>query len=169
MTNEQSFVCTCCGEMHPTLPMSFGADAPAYYYAASEEERRTRFELTRDLCMMDDTYFFIRGCLELPVLDADEPFIWGVWVSLSEEDCVTFAQNWDNQHQLPAMYGLLSTDLPIYDDTLQLKAVVYFREQGTRPRIVLERTNHPLVKEMHDGITLARVEQIASELLCKNA
>ena len=33
---------------------------------------------------IDEKFFFIRGCLEIPVEDEDERFSWGVWVSLSE-------------------------------------------------------------------------------------
>ncbi len=34
---------------------------------------------------MDDEHYFIRGCLELPIIDYHENFIWTVWVSLSKE------------------------------------------------------------------------------------
>lgn len=29
-----------------------------------------------DLCIIDDEYYFIRGCIELPVMDANGSFIW---------------------------------------------------------------------------------------------
>ena len=39
--------------------------------------------LTSDDCVIDGTAFFVRGCIEIPVHGQADPFIWGVWVSLS--------------------------------------------------------------------------------------
>ena len=38
-----------------------------------------RCELSSDVCVVDGKYFFVRGCIEIPVHGADEPFVWGVW------------------------------------------------------------------------------------------
>lgn len=35
----------------------------------------TRFQLTDDTCIMDDEHFFVRGCIEIPVIDSPEPFM----------------------------------------------------------------------------------------------
>lgn len=69
------FYCHTCGQYHADLPMSFGTDAPAAYYSISEEERNIRCELTSDLCVIDKSEFFIRGCLEVPVAGGPSPFI----------------------------------------------------------------------------------------------
>jgi hypothetical protein len=63
--------------------LAFGAEAPLYYYFIPEAERSARCKLTTNTCIVDGEHFFVRGSLEIPVHDADEPFIWGVWVSLS--------------------------------------------------------------------------------------
>ena len=63
---------------------AFDAEAPLFYYLIPEHERAARCELSSDVCVVDGKYFFVRGCIEIPVHGADEPFVWGVWVSLSE-------------------------------------------------------------------------------------
>lgn len=47
--------------------------------------------------MIDDEFFFIRGCLELPVIGNDEPFIRGVWASLSKESVKRCHEIWDQE------------------------------------------------------------------------
>ena len=168
MTNQIGFICKCCGEFHEELPTSFSSDAPIYYESASPEEREERFELDDDLCVMDDEHYFIRGCIEIPIINTEEYLIWGVWVSLSEINFNKTVENWDKQETLEPMYGWLSTELPFYPETLNLKARVNFRADGFRPFIELEPTDHPLSIESMNGVSLERVEAIASEILCVN-
>jgi hypothetical protein len=49
--------------------------------------------------------------------------------------------------------------------TLHLKKMVHTRQVGRRPFFELEPTNHPLAVEQREGITLARVQQIAELVL----
>ena len=61
----------------------------------------------------------------------------------------------------PAYFGWLSNSLPDYPETLSLKTSVHTRDLGLRPLIELEPTDHPLAVEQREGITMARVRQIA--------
>ena len=64
------------------------------------------------------------------------------------------------------MFGCLTTELPIYPvSTLSLKTNVRTRPVGERPLIELEPTDHPLAVEQREGITLARVIEIAERVL----
>jgi len=63
---------------------SFGADKPLSYYQLPGEERESRCDCGSDGCVIDKKYFFVQGCLELSVIGAEESFVWGVWVSLSQ-------------------------------------------------------------------------------------
>jgi len=74
------FVCASCGEVHRGVP-AFGTDAPFNYYAVAAEHRAQRCVLGTDDCIIDEKYFFVRGCIEVPVRGEAEPFSWGVWVS----------------------------------------------------------------------------------------
>ncbi|MFF2754441.1 DUF2199 domain-containing protein [Psychrobacillus sp. NPDC058041] len=168
MTSLKGYTCNCCGEYHEELPTSYGSPAPVYYYDVAPEELNDRFELDDDLCIMDNEHFFIRGCIEIPITSTAEHLIWGAWVSLSEANFNKTNAHWDKQELLEPMIGWLSTDLPCYPDTVNLKAMVHFRPNGIRPYIELEPTDHPLAVEYRIGVTIERVQEIASEL-CINS
>lgn len=150
------------------LPTSYGTLAPVYYEFATPAEREKRFELSEDLCVMDNEHFFIRGCVEIPIIGANEEFIWGVWVSLSKPNFNKVQEHWNNPESLEPMLGWLSTALPYYPDTLNLKAKVHHRDNGIRPYIELEPTEHPLAVESRNGITIERIQQIAEGLCINN-
>lgn len=164
---SEGFICRVCGQHHPELPMSFGTEAPAVYFAIPEDERTARCELTEEVCVVDDREFFIRGCLEIPVVDGPQPFVWGVWTSLSHASMQRMGQIWDRpgREGEPPCFGWLCTSLPLYPDTLQLKTRVHIRPLGQRPFVELEQNDHPLAIEQRTGITLDRVRQIAGQLL----
>lgn len=166
-SEPRGFVCGTCGEYHDELPMDFGADAPALYGNIPADERESRCDLTPDLCVIDEEHFFIRGCLELPVIDGDQPFVWGVWASLSKENFRRTFELWEveGRETEPTYFGWLSTALPLYPETLHLKTHVHTRPLGQRPLIELEPTDHPLAVQQREGITMKRVREIAEALL----
>jgi hypothetical protein len=147
--------------------MHYGAAAPALWSTIPEAEREERAMLSPDLCLIDEQHAFIVGNLELPVLDSDEPFSWDVWVSLSLPHFKRAFQLWEQPERVaePPYFGWLSTSLPGYPETLHLKTMVHTREVGRRPRIELEQTDHPLAVEQRQGISLARVQEIAELVL----
>lgn len=161
------FHCATFGTWHDNLPMEFGADAPALYNSIPVSERESRSELNQALCVIDDEFFFIRGCLELPVIDNDEPFVWGVWVSLSKDSIKRCYEtlDQDGRESEQPYFGWLSTSLPLYPETLNLKTHVHTRPFGVKPFIELEPTDHPLAVERREGITMDRVREIAARLL----
>lgn len=165
--STKGFICKVCGQFHADLPMDFGVDAPAPYYAIPEIEREARCELTSDVCMIDSEYFLIRGCLEIPVLDGPRPFVWGVWASLSEQNFKRAGEMWETpgRESEPPYFGWLCTSLPLYPETLHLKTHVHTRPVGQRPFVELEPTEHPLAVEQRNGITMDRVREIAEALL----
>jgi hypothetical protein len=159
------FKCTSCGEWHEGTP-GYAADAPLYYYSIPLEERAERCVLDSDTCVVDQKVFFVRGCLEIPVHGGSEPFIWGVWVSLSKNSFDQFAGCFEESKQshIGPFFGWLSAELPCYPSTENLKTRVHLRDDGVRPYIELEPTDHPLALEQRTGITVERVAEICSRL-----
>ena len=96
-------------------------------------------------------------------VDGPGPFVWGVWVSLSEKNFRRYLDLWDDDRcaDEPPYFGWFCSRLPGYPDTLHLKTHVHTREVGRQPRVELEPTDHPLAVEQRQGITLARVQEIA--------
>lgn len=167
---KTGFQCATCGAWHDSLPMDFGADTPLAYDSIPADEREVRCKLTPDFCVIDDSEFFIRGCVELPVADGPRPFVWGVWVSLSGQSFQRITEIWEEEgrESEPPFFGWLCTILPLYPDTLLLKTHVHLRPIGTRPFIDLEPTDHPLALDQWEGITMGRVRKIAEALLHYN-
>ncbi len=155
------FKCTSCHQWHEGMP-TFGAEAPLYYHAIPAEERDRRCLLDSDTCVVDDEFFFVRGCLDIPVIGERERFSWGVWVSLSKENFAKFKQVFHEQKRshIGPFFGWLSAALPLYPDTENLKTRAHLRDNGARPYIEVEPTDHPLAVEQRNGIPVSRVAEI---------
>ncbi|BCJ61640.1 DUF2199 domain-containing protein [Micromonospora endophytica] len=163
---DHGFVCGGCGQRHDGLPFSYGAPAPAYWRNEFDGDEYSVLE--DETCLIHGQHYFVRARLVIPVLDAEEDFEWGVWVSLSKDNFRRTVELWTTpgREQEPAYFGWLSTQLPAYPmETLNLKAEVHTDQVGTRPHVVLEPTDHPLAVEQRTGITVARVQEIAELLL----
>jgi hypothetical protein len=114
--------CVTCKQYHEEVPLSFGADAPYWYDVVAPEERNQRTELSSDQCVIDEEHFFIRGCLEIPIVASNEKFVWGVWSSLSKDNFLRATEIWNvpGRESEPPYFGWLSTMVPLYPDTLNL-------------------------------------------------
>jgi hypothetical protein len=156
-----------CGNSKGGLPFCFGRPAPDYYFGIPEAERAKRVLLDTDLCVIDKKYHFIRGCLDIPIVGTQDVFRWLVWVSLSEKNFDRAVDVWETQGRQsePPYFGWLSTSLPYYPETLNLKTNVHTRPVGERPMIELEPTSHMLAVEQRQGIPLARAQGLASHVL----
>jgi hypothetical protein len=149
---------------------TFGAEAPLSYYAIPEAERERRCDLGTDDCVIDGNSFFVRGCIEIPVHGEGEPFVWGVWVSLSEESFREWvgAFEMEKRSHLGPYFGWLDAWLKPYPNTINLKTMVHLRDHGLRPYIELEPTDHPLAVQQRKGITLERLAEIYSMMVHEN-
>ena len=147
--------------------MDFGADAPVPFYGIPQEERDAWCDLTPDICVIDEKEFYVRGCLEIPVVDGPDSFVWGVWTSLSMQSFKRMFELWESPEgeNEPPFFGWLCTSLPLYPTTLHLKTYVHTRSVGQRPFVELEPTDHPLAIEQRNGIKMDRVREIAAALL----
>lgn len=157
------FKCEGCNEWHEGIP-SLDAAAPLYYYSVPVEERSSRCQLTADTCIVDGEYFFVRGCIEIPVHGEPEAFQWGVWTSLSQQNFEQFVEllGSDTRSQFGPYFGWLSANFRVYPDAENLKTHVHLRDHGVRPCVELEPTDHPLAVEQREGISVQRLGQILS-------
>jgi hypothetical protein len=155
------FECATCGKTHDGIP-SYHADRPVQYWDVPESKRASDVFLTTDSCVIAERFFFIRGCIDIPILDVNETFTWGVWVSLKEENFFIWQEHYETAQRshIGPFFGWLCTRLPAYPNTQSLKTMAHMRDNGLRPQIVLELTDHPLAIEQHSGITLNRLSEI---------
>jgi hypothetical protein len=161
------FQCKRCGNFHSEIPLNYWFEAPIYYDEIPQEERADRAILSEDQCIIDGKHFFIAGNVEIPIKGSDKTFSYTVWVSLSEKNFRRAAALWHNQgrEKEPPCFGWLSTRLPGYPDTVNIKTMVHSRPVGIRPTIELEPTDHPLAVEQREGISRERIERIAELVL----
>jgi hypothetical protein len=145
----------------------FGADAPLSYYAIPADQRDARCNLGIDDCVIDERSYFVRGCLEIPVHGEAEPFVWGVWVSISEASFTKWVECYYAEHRshFGPFFGWLNARLKPYPDTVNLKTRVHLRDHAIRPLIELEPTGHPLAVEQREGISVARVSEIYVQMV----
>jgi hypothetical protein len=161
-----AFVCKSCGQTHEGSP-SFGYEAPWHYSCLSDEEKRTIAELDSDRCKIgysDQTDYFIRTVLEIPIQGVEEPFTWGVWASLSAKSFNRYLETFNAPIVGEQYFGHLCNRLPFYPDTIGLHTDVIVQGDRSRPTLRLHRgdaSGHPLVTDNHEGITVARAQEIA--------
>jgi hypothetical protein len=157
-----SFKCSCCGEVHEGSP-SFGFRAPAPYLEQTKAVQEAGF-LGSDLCWYEDddgVHYFIRVCLEIAVHRVTQPFIWGVWVSLSKKNFDRYVETFDEADVTDQYFGWLCNYLPYYESTYALRTKVHPRAGKSRPCIELEASEHPLAIDYYNGITIERAQEIA--------
>jgi hypothetical protein len=146
--------------------MGFGLPAPSYWSDDLAAEPLNILE--PEICVIKDQGFFVRGLIEIPVIDTDQVFAWNVWVSLGKDNFFRMTELWNQpgRENEPPYFGWLSNEIPAYPaSTLNLKTRLHTRPPGERPTIELEPTDHPLAVDQRTGITQARVQEIAETLL----
>lgn len=159
-----SWKCDICGVEHTDLPTCFGMEAP-WPALVPEDEFAGRVELTSDQCVVDNQIFFIRGHIEIPVHDHPEPLAFSVWSSLSEQSFLHVVERWESPGRAsdPPYFGWLSSAIPIYPDTINLKLSVQSRRPGLTPLFTVEPTGHPLALDQHHGISVRRWHELAHQ------
>src|SRR5258708_6533261 len=130
-----SYRCATCGQIHEGPALAYGFAAPVLYYQIPEPERKARSKLSSELCVIDAKHFFVVGNIELPIIGSEKHFVWSVWVSISEQDMRRTTELWKQpgRESEPPYFGWLSSSLPVYRQTLNLKARVHTRPVGIRP------------------------------------
>lgn len=161
------WTCSQCGQTHDELPLCYGAEAPYAYFSIPEAEHGSRAVLDGERCVIDNQHFFIKGRICIPIRDADEPFVWLAWVSLSKQNFERALTLWETpgRESEPPYFGWLSTELPVYPSTLNLRTNVQTMPVGERPIIVIGDEEHPLAQEQEQGISMSQVQEIAEQLL----
>ena len=166
MTAIFAFKCSCCGELHEGSPsFSFSEPAP---YAEQDTNTKEGGILTEDICTYTDEdgeHYFVRVVLEVPINGVEEPFTWGIWMSLSKENFDNYVDTYNAPEVGKALFGWFCNYLPYYENTYALAADVILRDKSLRPSIYLHEKCHELVHDFNDGITVEKAQKIAEKVL----
>lgn len=159
-----NYTCVCCGKTHDSLP-DIGFDKPGYTHSIPKDDWPDRVQIDEDLCAVDNEHYFIRGVLLIPIKGLNDYLGFGVWVSQKKQNFFTYIDNY-NSDEIGPFFGWLSNELNYQgESTLNLKTMAHFQENGERPQVVLEETDHPLSIAQKDGITLDDAWKIVHEYL----
>lgn len=165
-----AFKCSCCGEVHEGSP-SFAFHAPDHYVNLSDEQKAARATLTDDFCTIthdEGTDRFIRAVLEVPIHGVDEPFLWGVWVSLSEKSFDRYWKTYDDPVAGDGYFGWVCNRIALYPYAQARPADVHVQPGGQRPKVELHRRDpedDPLVIDQVNGISVARAQELAERAM----
>lgn len=164
-----AFKCSCCGELHEGSP-SIGYRMPDQYASLSQEQRAAMGELSEDLCTIshdDGVDYFIRTILEVPIHGVEEPFLWGIWVSLSEKSYRRYVETYDDPVEGDGFFGWVCNEIPAYPFEGARPADVHVQLGRQRPKVILHRNGReqdPLVRDQVHGISAMRAQEIAEQV-----
>lgn len=159
--------CPKCGNEHDLWESEVGFDLPDEVFALPQPERQQRAKSTTDLCVLDDTRYFIRVVLHLPIRGEDRDFGWGVWAEVGPPAYARYQDLWDSrdQRQEPAFSGRLANALPSCGAALGLQLLVHLNSPEERPAVTIAEGEHPLAQDQREGVYPERVLEWLSEYL----
>jgi hypothetical protein len=160
----RGFTCSVCGAHHDDeLPLCFISPAPVHVENVAPEQRGRRVLLSSDQCVIDDKHFFILGNLDVPIVGRNESLRWSVWSSLSKEHFDRTHELWNTpgRENEPPYFGWLSSSIPGYADTVNVKVFVHAQQVGTRPLLQVLEQDHPLYRDHVNGISWTRACELS--------
>lgn len=163
-----AFRCKRCNAVHEGSP-SFAFRAPDQYACLSEAQRAAMGKLSDDFCTIthdEGTDHFVRAVLEVPIDGIEEPFLWGVWVSLSQKSFDRYRETFDDPVEGEGFFGWVCNDIPVYPSSSPRSADVIVQAGNQRPKVRLHgREEHdPLVIDQRHGISVARAQDLAERV-----
>jgi hypothetical protein len=166
MTAIFKFQCSSCGEIHEGSP-SFGFSAPDPYTSLSDEQKALMATLTGDFCTItheEVTDRFIRAVLEVPIHGVENPFLWGLWVSLSEKSFNLYRETYEDPVAGEGYFGWVCNQIALYPYEHPRPTDVIVQAGRDRPKLLLHRGEpeaDPLVVDQVHGISVARAQELA--------
>jgi hypothetical protein len=156
-----SFVCSCCGGTHDSLPTDTGYTLPDVVWALPEDQRAEQAKFGNDLCVMGER-FFIRCILQIPFTEQPGYYGWGAWAEVERPAFERYVQLYDaDGTQEPPVRGWLANDINAYGTTLGLPVRIQFRTSSQRPRIGFEvGLDQAIAREAAAGMSYARYHEI---------
>jgi hypothetical protein len=158
--------CGVCGRVHRGLPTEWGFREPDEVFALPYIGRYLRVRSNADLCTLDESRYFLRGYLRLPLADSGGEFGWGLWAEVSKDHHDVYAARILRESEGASspqyrLAGRLANAIPGYRSTLGVAVDVMLGEAGERPSLWLpSRSRHTLAREQSRGISAARHHQL---------
>lgn len=168
-TKEFEFICACCGKPQRGSP-AYGYDKPIDYFDIPENERGDRVQHDTDTCVIDRDQHYIKCTLDIPIIGAEEPLCWGVWIKLTAPAFKAYWKGIGADQSSFKEVGWLDCTLPGYNDLdrdgnlITLEVDVVGNPAGLRPSVYLRDRDHPLVRDQQNGLSWAQAKAYVSAM-----
>ena len=151
-------VCDTCGLDHDGELFELAYLRPDAVVAMDDESRAARVRESNDICIIDDSRFFLRGTLPLPVHGRDDVYMLGVWVEVSATSFARIHELWRDPAQAdePPFEATLANDVRNHPGSLGDAAALQLTGPKTRPSVFVVDPAHPLAIEQREGISFHR-------------
>ena len=162
-------LCAECGSSHDVGDLALARpDALAGALAGATG----RAQMGKDLCVLwgsadaDEAdaaraadRFFVRGSVEVRLVDALEAVVWSLWVEVDADVFERVVTRWSDFGQAgdPPQPCRVANRVPGYEDTLELEATLCFEGRERCPRVELSPSSeHAFARECRRGVTRHR-------------
>jgi hypothetical protein len=160
-----AFLCSVCGERHAERMLDIRMSLPDPIYDLDAGDRRRRAWLADDFAVLDESRFFVRGLLEVPIPELESRFGFGAWLEVEQSEFQQLLQQWKEPEQFPPVVGTLANELGPYTATTGLRAILYPTTLDELPSVGLEDAEHELFTDQRNGISVARSDVLAAAVL----
>ena len=175
--NKKEWLCHGCKKENTINPMVFFTPSPLEYDLIPDDQKESRAKISSDLCSIDNSKYFVRGLLEIPISLFSPSFFslvqkkpklskvlsLGVWLNIPSSDFYNLVAGWKEEKNLN-IKGTIANDLPFYGKTSGLSATMNTQVGGYRPKIVLAQSNNALATDSQSGISMVRFVSFLEEI-----
>ncbi len=162
-TPRMRYRCPSCSKIHDGFP-ALGYNQPDAIFELTKKEREERAVVSSDLCILDDTRYFLRAVLRLDVAGYDDTFEYGPWIEVSAETFARYAV-WYNLGVSPGWQeaeGVIANAMP-HPGGSTLGLPCTFRlplDNDDRPLVTVTDRSHDLFADQKDGMAFERVQAL---------
>ena len=153
--------CPICGGSHERIG-ALVMPAPDPWLALAEPARAGGF-CDADLCRTPDGRGFVFAVLETPLVGGPQPSVeFGLWAALGEDDFRRYYETYNDldQSKLGPLAASLANGIDGFAGSFGLKATLLPQDQGGRPLLKLQPSDHPLAVAQREGMPMAKVLDI---------
>ena len=150
--------CAVCGKDHPDDDIELTYVRPDDVFRVPDEQRAVRVHESPDFAVLDDSRFFVRAVLPIPVHGRKRDYNIGVWVEVDPECFQRVVERWEdaNQAEEPPLPARLANAIKSLPDTTGLPVELRLTGLTTRPSVRVLAADHPLHAEQSSGVSLHR-------------
>ena len=161
------FVCSVCGAFHAERMLDIRFGLPDSIHNLNDGDRERRAWIADDFAVLDDSRFYVRGLLEIPIPELEARFGYGVWLEVEQADFAEVLEHWQDPEQsaFAPTPGLLANEVAPYVATNGLPARLQPISADLLPTVELMDSTHPLALDQRRGISAPESDRLAATVL----